>query len=247
MKKKERIDRMALPAAEKRALDAQDISRPYQRKRCRTCGKEFRTCSGGRVNCVQCSPAGQGARIFRLDPALKIVKAASREKRKEGGDVIEKPAAPEEILQTLRELDENNLSPKSSAEAIILLGRIGEHMMKGRVSALRARALSSIVRLQIGVLQKQEALLFKERVQKERDARRRMSEAKRLADKEKRDAEKRRRREELKNNGGKPKVEVPLPQLTPEDERLGADPDCPVSHEGPMPNDAGDGTEKETI
>lgn len=239
-RKKERSDRMALPAGEKRALDDQDISRPYQRKRCRTCGKEFRTCSGGRVNCIKCSPAGQGARIFRLDPALKIVKAVSREgKRKEAGDVIEKPAAPEEILKTLRELDENNLAPKSSAEAVILLGRIAEHMMKGRISALRARAFSSIVRIQIGILQKSEGLLFKERVAKERDARRRMSEAKRAGDKAKRDLEKEKARLERKKNGGKPLVEVPLPELTPQDVRLGADPDCPMSH--------GDGTEKEIV
>lgn len=223
--RKERSDAMKVTPEEKADLDSRDVSRPYQRKKCLACGKPFRTCSGGRMNCYQCSPPTLGR---RLDP---VVKEALREQGgsggRGGGDVRDPLAPPSDVLAALEELRAENLRPQTAADAIALLGKIGEHVAAGRISALKGRALTAIVRVQIGILERKERLAYQERAARDREHRRNMSLAKREADKRKRqeekEAERRRRAEERKNNGGKPKAEVPLPQLSDADRRLGED------------------------
>lgn len=223
--KKERCDAQKVSREEAADWGDQDISRPYRRVVCRACGKKFRTCAGGRVNCYQCSPATYRRRLFRTDPVMGELKAAVTEggHRKEPGDLPVDHAPPEQVLRALQDLQEERLQPQTTEEAIALLARIGEHVARGALSVLRGRALTAIVRVQIGILQKQESLRFKEREAREREHRRRLAETKRLNDKlarERKAAEERARRRAEKKDGAKGRGEVPLPEMTDADRRL---------------------------
>lgn len=220
--RKERSDAMRVSPEEKADLDSRDVSRPFQRKVCRNCGKKFRTCSGGRLDCVQCSPPTLGR---RLDPVVKEALREPKAKTSDAtGDIRSPLAPPAEVLAAIEDLREERLRPQTTSEAIALLGRIGAHVAAGRISNLRGRTLTAIVSAQIKILQRQEHVAHQKTVALEREHRRNMRLAKMEADRKRRADEKEAKRlkaaEEKKINGGKPVVEVPLPQPSAQDLRI---------------------------
>lgn len=220
--KKERSDAMRLPPEEAADLDARDVSRPYQRKICRACGKAFRTCSGGRLDCTTCSPPTLGR---RMDPVVKDALREPKGSRQEGGDVRDPLAPPDAVRAALDFLsNEENLKPKTTTEATALLGKVAAYVAAGHLSSLRGRALTGIITAQIRVLTVQETRAHREQAMKDREQRRSISLAKRDADKkaraDKKEAERIARAQEKERNGGKPVVEVPLPQPSAQDLRI---------------------------
>lgn len=219
--RKERSDAMKLPAQEKAELDARDVSRPFQRKVCMLCGRKFRTCSGGRINCTKCSPPTLGR---RMDPTVKDALREAKGAVREAGDLRDATAPADQVLAALDALKEENLRPRNTTEAIALLGKIAEFVAHGQISSLRGRALTGIVNTQIKILERQEARIFREREQKEREHRKNLAIAKREADRraraDKKEAERRARAEEKEKNGGKGGPEVPLPQPSAQDLRI---------------------------